>query len=116
MQLSRIQRELIGRTTLLLFFGLMPLWAGVKCIRTARWLDADFDRQHLNRPPTEKESSASFLPYLVGIVLLGIGSIFTFASIATPSFLQRTLGRPGNNILWTQGKVDPPLYRSGYID
>src|SRR4051812_45152719 len=113
MELTRKQREIVGRGAMLLFFGLLPIWGGIKCVRTARWLDADFDRQHVNRAPVGNETSGAGLPYTLGAILLLVGGIFTLASVLPSSTFERLIGPPGKTSLWENPEAPEPV-RTGW--
>jgi hypothetical protein len=93
-ELSKLQRELISRGTLLVL-ALLLLYGGFRAIRVGYVAQAEFDQRHpeyLDR--AERGTSGAMLFYVGGAVLLLAGGFLAFMGLASMRTFERAMGPP----------------------
>ena len=90
MELSKLQREIISRTTMGVV-GLGMLYGAYKCLWFARLVSQEI---------SARQGRVLGLPILLGIVLLILGAVFTLAAVTPTSVFARIMGPPTNTTLW----------------
>ena len=107
MELSKTQKELVGRGALLLM-GLMLLYGGWKCLAVSSEI-----RQSVNElrgesgsrtiPRTRRTGGASGLPFLIGIVLMAGGGLITLGAVLPTGTFEKMFGGAPKNVGLGQG-------------